>query len=121
MKGKMFGSRIKEVRNALGLSQLEFASQLGITNAHISAVEAGKGKMSLVLIKMINLIFGVNEEWLLEGCGDMFVEEKANFVRCAKCDDCHWSEDCGLYLCGSVVGMNGALDPKNDGCTHGRR
>ncbi|MCM1057708.1 MAG: hypothetical protein NC517_08885 [Firmicutes bacterium] len=43
-----------------------------------------------------------------------------SFVRCAECDDCHWSEDCGLYLCGSVMGMGGALDPKNDGCTHGR-
>ncbi len=44
------------------------------------------------------------------------------FVGCAECEDCHWAEDCGMYLCGSVLGMNGALDPGNgDGCSHGRR
>lgn len=43
-------------------------------------------------------------------------------VRCAECDDCHWSEESGMYLCGNVLGMNGALDPGNgDGCSHGRK
>ena len=51
------------------------------------------------------------------------VPDKAEkFVRCAECDDCHWSEDSGMYLCGNVLGMSGALDPENgDGCSHGRR
>lgn len=72
IEGKEIGSRIRQLRERLGLSQIEVALALGITNAHISRVESGVGNMSLALIKIICEKYRVNEEWLKNGSGEMF-------------------------------------------------
>lgn len=61
------GLRIKELRNDIKLSQIEFSKRLGVTNAHISAIEKGKTLPSSSLIKLISKEFSVSEEWLT--CG----------------------------------------------------
>lgn len=66
--------RIKEVRNRLGFTQTEMAQRLGIANNTITAYEAGRRIPSTAIITSICREFNVNEEWLLNGTGEMFNE-----------------------------------------------
>ncbi len=48
-----FGKRIKELREATGLSQEKFALKIGMDRTYYSSVENGKRNISLVNIKKI--------------------------------------------------------------------
>ena len=67
-------TRIKEIREYVHLTQAEFAKKIGRTKTFISGVECGVYGMSSKTICSICSTFGVNEEWLKNGTGDMFVE-----------------------------------------------
>lgn len=56
--------RIKELRNKTGMSQVEFAKRLGVTNAHISKIEKGGTVPSYALIKLIAKEYKVKEDWM---------------------------------------------------------
>jgi transcriptional regulator with XRE-family HTH domain len=66
--------RLKTLRKTLTLNQSEFAEKLGLTFSAISLMELGKTKLTEQNIKHIALTFDVNEEWLRNGAGSMFVE-----------------------------------------------
>jgi transcriptional regulator with XRE-family HTH domain len=68
-------TRVAELRKSLKLKQAEFAEKLGLTNASISAIEIGKNPLTEQNVKLICLVFGVNETWLRNGIGPMFIEE----------------------------------------------
>lgn len=65
--------RIKHVRKSLGLNQTKFAKHLGLTQTSYSMIENGKRSLSDKHIKIIISEFGVNENWLRTGLGDMFL------------------------------------------------
>ncbi len=65
-------NRIKKIRNYMGLTQEQFAKQLGLSRNHIAQIETGKGIASDRTLKDICREFSVNEEWLRTGTGDMF-------------------------------------------------
>lgn len=65
------GERIKKVREMTGLSQLVFAEKLGIDRSYISKIEKGNREPSSQLIKLICTTFGINEDWLKNGEGEM--------------------------------------------------
>lgn len=67
------GKRIKFVREVNSQKQKEFAERLGVTQAHISKIEKGDDNPSLTLVKFICSEYFINEQWLLEGNGDMSV------------------------------------------------
>jgi transcriptional regulator with XRE-family HTH domain len=67
--------RIKELRKQLCMSQVEFAKNLGVTNAHISKIEKGGTVPSDALIKLISKEYGVNENWLQTGEKPIFIYE----------------------------------------------
>ena len=67
-------NKLKELRKALSLKQGEFAQRISTTQGHISDIENGRKELSNRTIKLICLEFGVNEEWLRTGEGDMFKE-----------------------------------------------
>lgn len=66
--------RIKEIRLKLGLTQAQFAENLGVTNATISRLEAGERSISEATVKSICREFGVSYLWLTTGSGEMFEE-----------------------------------------------
>ena len=72
---KITGKRIEELRKNLKLKQIEFAEKLGLTNSAISAIELEKAPLTESNIRLICLTFGVNDEWLRHGTGDMFKKE----------------------------------------------
>lgn len=65
--------RLKELRAALGISQVALARRVGVTRAAISRLESGSNGFTNQMIKSICREFSVNKEWFITGNGDMFV------------------------------------------------
>lgn len=66
------GSRLKEIRKYLDLTQIEFAKLLGISNGHVSDMEKERKNITEPMIQLLSLKFDVNENWLRTGKGEMF-------------------------------------------------
>ena len=67
--------RIKELRTQLGMTQAQFAQNLGVDPATISKWEHS-GKIPERKQKRIEELYGVNREWLATGEGDLFLRGK---------------------------------------------
>ncbi|GMO50447.1 MAG: hypothetical protein Pg6C_14260 [Treponemataceae bacterium] len=74
----MVSARIKQARLALGLSQRKFSELLSLSGGYIGGVEANFHAPNDRLIKLITAQFGVSEEWLRSGCGQMFCEPQTD-------------------------------------------
>ncbi len=66
--------RIKKLRKELDLTQQEFADQLKVPRNTIAGYEVGKSNPSDAAINNLCRTFNVNETWLRDGTGEMFVE-----------------------------------------------
>ena len=64
--------RIRALRKALGLSQKDFAQQLGMKSTTLSMIEVGDNVLTEKNIKLVCMTFNVNENWLRTGKGEMF-------------------------------------------------
>ena len=71
---KLIGTRIKQIRTALKLTQALFSTSLRISPSHLSEAENGKTPQSGVLMVAICLQYNVNMEFLEHGQGEMFKE-----------------------------------------------
>ena len=69
------GLRIKELRNVKKLNQLDFADKIGIKQSPLSQMESGKILPSIETLSKIIRIFNISYSWLIDGEGDMFLEE----------------------------------------------
>ena len=67
--------RIITVRQDLRLNQGEFATKLGLSQGAVSDFENRKKALIDRNIKLICLTFGVNEDWLRYGKGEMLIEK----------------------------------------------
>ena len=80
------GSRIKELRNFLDLTQQKFADRLGIQRGIIGKYEVDVSAPSDAVISLICREFNVREAWLRDGEGEMLevkprAEELGELVR----------------------------------------
>ena len=67
--------RLKTLRNALNLSQKEFAKKIFISTSHYSCLESGHRKIKDIILDSISKTYNANKEWLLSGKGEMFFAE----------------------------------------------
>ena len=65
------GERVKELRKCLGLTLEKFGERLGVQKSAISKIERGDSGLTEANIKLICREFGINEEWLRTGSGEM--------------------------------------------------
>lgn len=65
-------NRLKLLRKHLGISQETFASRLNLKRGTIAAYEVGNQEPSERTLIDIVRVFGVNEQWLRSGEGEMF-------------------------------------------------
>jgi transcriptional regulator with XRE-family HTH domain len=73
-------SRIKFLRKRLNLSQIEFASKMGIKQSSLSDIENGKTvNIDERNIKIICQAHNVNEAWLRDGTGEIFNDFNNSF------------------------------------------
>ena len=63
----VFGDRVRELRQAKGLSQEGFATACGLDRTYISGIERGKRNVSLRNMKLIAQSLGVKLSTLVEG------------------------------------------------------
>lgn len=66
--------RLKTLRKTLKLTQQKFASGIGLTQNYWALVEAGTRVPSDRSISDICRVYNVNEIWLREGIGEMFLQ-----------------------------------------------
>lgn len=67
--------RLKKLRKTLDLTQQAFADRIGIARGNVGAYEVGKNAPSDAVISLICREFNVNEHWLRDGTGEMFIEQ----------------------------------------------
>ena len=67
-------NRIRELRDALGLSQSSFGDRLGVSRDVVNNLEHSRAPLNELKEKAICSTFNVRREWLLSGSGDMFNE-----------------------------------------------
>lgn len=67
--------RIKKIRKELDLTQQKIADRLGVQRNTIAMYEMGKTAPSEAIILSICREFNVNEQWLRDGTGEMFIEQ----------------------------------------------
>lgn len=70
--------RIKQIRRELGLTQTEFAERIGLKQNSIALIESGKRNISDQAVLSICREYGVNEEWLRDGTGEMFAPDASD-------------------------------------------
>jgi transcriptional regulator with XRE-family HTH domain len=69
------GHRVVLLRHSLKLTQVEFAKKILISNGMIASIELGKRKVNERLLRLINITFGVTENWLRTGEGPMLQKD----------------------------------------------
>ena len=62
---KLFGERVKMMRNLRGLTRSEFAKKLGVSTALVSAYEVGKREPSMKNLIALTQILDIGADWLL--------------------------------------------------------
>ena len=68
----MIGDRLRIARKKLKFSQSKFAKEIGISPNYLSELESNKKSPSERILKLIEIRFAINLNWLLTGEGEMF-------------------------------------------------
>lgn len=84
--------RLKQLRKALKLNQVDFGAKLSLTGSAISRYESGVNAMADNIVLLICREFDVNEEWLRYGSGAMFNQKNMDLI-----DQLSNKYDLGLY------------------------
>jgi len=64
---KKIGKKIKQMRKALGLSQIDLAERIGLSFQQIQKYEKGASKISVFRLEQISKALGVNIKIFFEG------------------------------------------------------
>ena len=76
-----FKTRFAFIRNKRGYTQTALAKAMGVSRGVISNIEYGLTKPSQITVNALCATLNVNEEWLLNGTGDMEPDnEKAKLL-----------------------------------------
>lgn len=70
--------RIKQVRKSKNLTQTAFGEVIGVKGNTVTNYETGLRTPTDAVIKSICREFGINEEWIRNGTGEMFQPENKN-------------------------------------------
>ena len=73
--------RLKQLRKALKLNQVDFGAKLSLTGSAISRYESGVNAMAYNIVLLICREFDVNEEWLRYGTGSMFSQKNMDLIE----------------------------------------
>lgn len=72
------GERVRKIRRQKDLTQQDFGKRIGIKSNSVSLIESGGRNASDQVILAICREFGISEEWLRTGTGEMFEPEATN-------------------------------------------
>lgn len=69
--------RVKILRKALGMSQTDFGTKIGVTRGVINNLDRGLTDLQDPLLSLICSVFNARREWLETGEGEMFEPQDA--------------------------------------------
>ena len=69
----MQNHRVRELRKSLNLTMEKFGEPLGVKKAAISNIENGTRNLTEQMLIAICREYNVNEDWLRNGTGEMFI------------------------------------------------
>ncbi|GHV08816.1 hypothetical protein FACS1894217_11880 [Clostridia bacterium] len=72
--------RLRQFRKALGYTQADFATKLGIKGASLSDLEKGKSNITERLIISLCNIYSLNRGWLETGEGEMLLTSSGGLL-----------------------------------------
>lgn len=72
--------RVKEIRKNLNLTLEEFGKKLGIKKSALSRIENNSANLTDKLLISICNVYNVNEEWLRNGEGEIFIQSKYDIL-----------------------------------------
>lgn len=81
---KVLGSRLKEAREALGLTQADVAGALDIPRSGVAAFEAGERKVTGLELRRLARLYRRSVSWLLGESDDEDVVADAALYRAAE-------------------------------------
>ncbi|MEA5057737.1 MAG: helix-turn-helix domain-containing protein [Anaerotignum propionicum] len=73
-------NRVKEVRKNFKLSQAAFGEKLSVSRDVINDVENDRVTPKELFLQHLCTVFNVNENWLRDGIGEMFIETNKTFI-----------------------------------------
>ncbi|MDD3008869.1 MAG: helix-turn-helix transcriptional regulator [Arcobacter sp.] len=65
-------SKVKLIREALGLSQEKFAEKIGIKQRTLSYIESGTYNINYQFLRHLIQSYGVNIDWFFNDRGELF-------------------------------------------------
>lgn len=71
------GERLRQMREALHLTQADVAKVLEVTPVTISKIENGGTSLRPAAVSLICKTYGVSEEWFTNGTGPMLIQAPA--------------------------------------------
>ncbi len=66
------GARIKQIRTAAGLSQVNMAKKIGIGQSTLAQMETGRRTVAERYIMLLASAFNVNPDWIKTGKGSIY-------------------------------------------------
>lgn len=75
------GSRLKEVRKELKLSQEEFGKKIGVSKQYVSNLEADRNFLNNEKLVSLLVDFNVSTDYILGGIGQPFIPPKYEDVK----------------------------------------
>ena len=75
------GKRVREVRKTLNLTLEKFGEKVGVTKQTVSRIENGVNNLTDQMCKSICREFNINEEWLRNGEGEMFLDPDEDVMK----------------------------------------
>ena len=117
------GKRIRQVREALGLTQVDFVKPLDRRSAFLSQIENGTKKNPGVWIFFqISLVYNVSMDYLFHGTGHMFLNQKINIDKdkpnyiedIDSVDDLLWLFEHSKFFKDSIMGYAGKFKYENE-------
>ncbi len=77
---KFYGDRVKHIREALRLTQSEFAETFGTSRQFLNNVEGNRATFSDTKLVELQDAHNINLNYLLNGIGQMFLDENVSDV-----------------------------------------
>ena len=63
----LFGARVRQLREVLGMTQDDLRRKIGLTRASIANIEAGKQRVLLHDVERFSTAFGISAKNLMKG------------------------------------------------------
>lgn len=73
--------RIRALRETVGLSRAAFGQRLGVSGDVINNIERGRVEIKEPIVKLICSEFSVNENWIRNGTGEMFIKNASSTME----------------------------------------